>query len=149
MEVTTELHKELMQAFDEIQMPRTPFVLEELVVNTKFTDEQRYAQCVLEMSIAYDNLRLTQIDMSLKQLEIDELDDKVEKQRLEKLKKQIELEQTQRAVLGAEREFSYLFNLRRKFEKHYTREELNNAQPLEYKIRLETQALQDMQSKHL
>jgi len=149
MEVTTELHKELMQAFDEIQMPRTPFVLEELVVNTKFTDEQRYAQCVLEMSIAYDNLRLTQIDMSLKQLEIDELDDKVEKQRLEKLKKQVELEQTQRAVLGAEREFAYLFNLRRKFEKHYTRDELNNAQPLEYKMRLETQALQDIQSRHL
>jgi hypothetical protein len=149
MEVTTELHTELMQAFDEIQMPRTPRVLEKLVVNTKFTDEQRYAQCVLEMSIAYDNLRMAQIDMSLKQLEIDELDDKVEKQRLEKLKKQVELEQTQRAVLGAEREFAYLFNLRRKFEKHYTRDELNNAQPLEYKMRLETQALQDIQSRHL
>lgn len=99
MEVTTELHKEMTDAFNEIQMPRTPFVLEELIVNTKFTDEQKYAQCVLEMSIAYDNLRLAQIDMSLKQLQIDELDDKVEKQRLKKLKKQIELEQTQRAVL--------------------------------------------------
>ena len=99
MEVTTELHKELMEAFNEIQMPRTPFVLENLVVNTKFTDEQKYAQCVLEMSIAYDNLRHARIDMSLKQLEIDELDDNIEKQRLEKLKKQIELEQTQRAVL--------------------------------------------------
>lgn len=149
MEVTTELHKELMQAFDEIQMPRTPFVIESLVVNTKFTDEQKYAQCVLEMSIAYDNLRFARIDMSLKQLEIDELDDKVEKQRLEKLKKQIELEQTQRAVLGAEREFTYLFNLWTKFKKRYTREELNEAQPLEYKMRLETQALQDIQSKAL
>ena len=149
MEVTTELHKELMQAFNEIQMPRTPFVLEELVVNTKFTDEQRYAQCVLEMSIAYDNLRLAQIDMSLKQLQIDELDDNIEKQRLKKLKKQIELEQTQRAVLWAEREFTYLFNLWRKFKKQYTREELNDAQPLEYKMRLETQALLDMQSRTL
>ena len=149
MEVTTELHKELMQAFDEIQMPRTPYVLEELIVNTKFTDEQRYAQCVLEMSIAYDNLRLAQIDMSLKQLQIDELNDSVEKQRLKKLKKQIELEQTQRAVLGAEREFTYLFNLWRKFKKQYTREELNEAQPLEYKMRLETQALLDMKSKQL
>jgi len=149
MEVTTKLHKELMEAFDEIQMPRTPFVLENLIVNTKFTDEQKYAQCVLEMSIAYDNLRLAQIDMSIKQIEIDELDDKVEKQRLEKLKKQIELEQTQRAVLGAEREFTYLFNLWTKFKKRYTREELNDAQPIEYKMRLETQALQDMQSKNL
>jgi hypothetical protein len=148
-ELNKKILNEMLQAFDEIQMPRSPFVLEQLIVKTKFTDEQKYAQCVLEMSIAYDNLRLAQIDMSLKQLEIDELDDKVEKQRLEKLKKQIELEQTQRAVLGAEREFAYLFNLRRKFEKHYTREELNNAQPLEYKMRLEAQAIQDMQSKHL
>lgn len=149
MEVTTELHKEMTDAFNEIQMPRTPFVLEELIVNTKFTDEQKYAQCVLEMSIAYDNLRLAQIDMSLKQLQIDELDDTIEKQRLKKLKKQIELEQTQRAVLGAEREFTYLFNLWRKFKKQYTREELNEAQPLEYKMRLETQALLDMQSRQL
>lgn len=147
MEVTTKIHKEMIQAFNEIQMPRTPFVLEELIVNTKFTDEQKYAQCVLEMSIAYDNLRLAQIDMSLKQLQIDELDDSKEKQRLKKLKKQIELEQTQRAVLGAEREFTYLYNLWRRFKKQYTREELNDAQPLEYKMRLETQALQDMQSK--
>jgi len=41
MEVTTELHKEMTDAFNEIQMARTPFVLEDLVVNTKFTDEQR------------------------------------------------------------------------------------------------------------
>lgn len=149
MEVTTQIHEEMIKAFDEIQMPRTPYQLEELVVNTKFTDEQKYAQCVLEMSIAYDNLRLANIDMSLKQLEIDELDEKIEKQRLEKLKKRIELEQTQRAVLGAEREFTYLYNLWRKFKKQYTREELNDAQPLEYKMRLETQALLDMQSRQL
>jgi hypothetical protein len=147
-EVTTELHKELTDAFNEIQMARPPYVLDKLVVNTKFTDEQKYAQCVLELSIAYDNLRMAQIDMSLKQLQIDELDDTVEKQRLKKLKKQIELEQTQRAVLGAEREFSYLFGLWRTFKK-YTREEINEAQPLEYKMRLETQALQDIQSKSL
>jgi len=149
MEVTTELHKELIEAFNEIQMARTPFVLEQLIVNTKFTDEQKYAQCVLEMQIAYDNLRLAKVDMSLKQLEIDELDDKLEKERLEKLKKRIELEQTQRAVLGAEREFTYLFNLWIQFKTRSTREELNEAQPLEYKMRLETQALQDIQSKAL
>jgi hypothetical protein len=40
-----------------------------------------------------------------------------------------------------------LFELRKKFEKNYTREELNEAQPLEYEMRLKTQALHDVMSK--
>ena len=41
---------EMLQAFEEIQMPRTPFALEKLVVGARFTQEQQYAQCVLELS---------------------------------------------------------------------------------------------------
>jgi hypothetical protein len=63
----------MLQAFDEIQMPRTPYTLKELIVDTKFTDQQKYAQCVLELSIAYDNLRLARIDAEIKELEIAEL----------------------------------------------------------------------------
>lgn len=139
----------MMDAFDAIQMPRTPYVLEDLIVNTKFTDEQKYAQCVLELSIAYDNLRLARIDAEMKDIEIAELtwDDK--KTQLEKEKKQIELEQLNRARLGALREFTYLFELRQKFPKQYNREDLNKAQPLEYEMRLKTQAIHDMQSKRL
>lgn len=43
-----------------------------------------------------------------------------------------------------EREFTYLFNLWNKRPKKYTRDELDKAQPLEYKRRLETQAKQDL-----
>jgi len=142
--VPKKLLNEMYEAFDHIQQPRTPYILANMVVGSKRTDEQAYAQCVLEMSIAYDNLRLAKIDMSLKQLEIDELKWKDMKTKLERTKKEIELEQSQRAVLWAEREFSYLFNLRKKRGKRYTRDELNNAQPLEYKLRLETQAKQDL-----
>ena len=85
--------------FDAIQMPRTPYMLKDLVVDTKFTNEQKRAQCVLEMQIAYDNLRLAKIDMSLKQIEIDKIKGKDKKSELEKAKKEIELEQTLRAVL--------------------------------------------------
>ena len=148
-EPTGNILEKMLQAFDEIQQPRTPYVLEDLVVNTKFTDQQRYAQCVLELSIAYDNLRLARIDAEMKELEIEELTDTDKKTQLEKEKKQIELEQLNRARLGAWREFSYLFGLWQKFDKNFTREELNEAQPLEYEMRLKTQALHDIVSKKL
>jgi hypothetical protein len=98
------------------------------------------------MSIAYDNLRLAKISMGIKLLDIEAIKGRDERSKLEKTKLEIELEQTQRAVLGAEREFTYLFNLWSKRDRRYTREDLNKAQPLEYKMRLETQALQDLQA---
>lgn len=149
MKITKKLHQKLSEAFNEIQQPRTNFELEKLIVWTKFTEPQAYAQCVLEMSIKYDNLRLAKIDMSIKQLEIDELEKNKplsEMTKLEIAKKQIELEQTERAVLWAEREFQYLYHLRNKFPKKYTREELNDNSPLEFQKRLETQALHDLES---
>lgn len=136
--------EEMIKAFDEIQMPRTPYVLENMVVNSKFTMEQKYAQCVLEMSIAYDNLRTAKCNAELKQIEIDEIDTSNRKGELEKEIKKIELEQLNRARLGAMREFEYLFNLWKSFGKKYTRQELNEAQEKEYTLRLETQARQDM-----
>ena len=146
VEVSTQTIEEMKQAFLEIQMPRTPFVLNDLVVNARFTDEQKYAQCVLELSIAYDNLRLAQCDHELKQIEIKEIKGKTRKAELEREKKRIELEQLERAMIGAMREFEYLYYLREKWGKRYSREELNAAQPMEYKMRLETQALHDIQA---
>lgn len=140
-----EKFEEMLEAFDAIQMPRTPYVLEELVVNTKFTEEQKYAQCVLEMQVAYDNLRTAQIHQDIKNLEIAELKKKNDKKsKLEIELKQIELEQNGRAILGAKREFGYLFSLWEKFPKRYTRKQLDLAQKEEYRMRLETQALHDL-----
>lgn len=136
--------EKMLEAFDEIQMPRTPYVLENMVVNSKFTEQQKYAQCVLEMSIAYDNLRTAKYNAELKQIEIDEINTKGRKGQLEKEIKKIELEQLNRARLGAMREFEYLFKLWKSFGRTYTREELNQAQEKEYTMRLETQARQDM-----
>ncbi len=136
--------EEMLMAFDEIQMPRTPYVLENMVVNSKFTLQQKYAQCVLEMSIAYDNLRTARCGAELKQIEIDKIKGKDRKAQLEKEVKKIELEQLNRARLGAMREFEYLFKLWKSFGRTFTREELNSAQEMEYTLRLETQARQDM-----
>ena len=137
---------DLIQAFIEIQMPRPPFVLENLIVNTKFTDEQRYAQCVLELQIAYDNLRIVELMLEQKQIEIDEIGIPGRKGEILKEIKKIEIEQTERAVVGAMREFDALYDIWLKFPKKYTREELNAAQEREYTTRLEIQAQQDLQA---
>ena len=147
MKVTKKMKKEMTDVFDSASMARTPYALEQLVVWANHTDEQRYAQCVLELSIKYDNLRLAEIVMDLKKLEILDLKDKKdEKSKLERRKLDIEQEQTARAMLWAEREFAVLYKLRLSFEKRYTREEINDASPREFEAKLKTQALLDIAS---
>ena len=136
--------EDMLQAFDDIQMPRTPYVLEKMVVGSKFTEEQKYAQCVLELSIAYDNLRIAKANAELKEIEIRKLKGTNREDELNRQIKQVELEQLNRARLGAMREFEFLFNTWQSFPVQYTREQLNDAQELEYKMRLELQASQDM-----
>jgi hypothetical protein len=175
-EKNQEVIKEMLQAFDDIQMPRTPYALDKMVVNNHFTQEQRYAHCVLEMSIAFDNLRTTKHRVNQKEIEIEKIYKEIEnikdeiknlnnkkQQRLIELKnldiedkleeiavKKIELEQTNRARLGAFREFEYLFKMwRNEFPKKYTRNELNSAQEEEYRMRLGTQAKYGIASRQL
>lgn len=135
--------QEMLQAFDEIQQPRTPYVLEHMVVGSRFTLEQQYAQCVLELSIAYDNLRTAKCNARIKEIDIEEHPASTEKDRLNKEILEIELEQLNRARLGAEREFEYLFNKWQSYPKKFNRAELNDAQEQEFIMRLETQALMD------
>jgi len=99
---------------------------------------------VLELSVAYDNLRLVNLHLEQKQIEIDEIQTPGRKGEIEREIKKIEMEQTQRAVVGAMREFDSLYELWTKFPKKYTREELNAAQKIEYTTRLEIQAQQDI-----
>lgn len=135
---------ELETAFLEIQQPRTPYVLKDLVVNTKFTPEQKYAQCVLEMQIAYDNLCTAKHNAEIKEIEIKRMWTFTKTQKANKAIKEIELKQLNRTRVWALREFEFLYNLRKSFDKRYTRDELNDAQPMEYKKRLEIQARHDI-----
>jgi len=142
--IAKKLKDDMIQAFDEIQMPRTPYVLGNMVVGSRFTSEQQYAQCVLELSIAYDNLRTANAHAELKEIEIAKMKSRTRKEVLEREIKIVELEQLNRARLGASREFTYLFNLWKNAPKKYTREDLDAAQELEYKMRLEIQAQHDL-----
>ena len=136
--------KELVSAINEIQMARPPYVLDKFVVNCHHTEEQRYAHCVLELSIAYDNLRRAKLSVEKAEIELKEIRGWGRKAQIEKELKEIDVEQTKRAMLGALREFDYLYSMWISFPKRYTRDELNNAQPLEFETKLRLQAQHDI-----
>jgi hypothetical protein len=135
---------EMNKAFDEIQMPRSPYQLNSLVVRAKYTPEMQYSQCVLEMSIAYDNLRTARYKARIKEIQIEDAPTETETQRCKKEIKLIELEQLNRARLGALREFEVLYSMWQAMPVKYTREQINAAQENEYLLRLETQAQFDL-----
>lgn len=145
MQYNIELHNDLIAAFDEIQMPRSEYELRKFVIESQDTPAKAYAHCVLELSNKYDNLRLANIDVQIKEHEIADLEAKGDKiSMLEAQKKRIELEQTNRARLGALREFEALYRIWNEFEHKYTRAEIDADQPEYWNRRISRQANNDM-----
>lgn len=142
--------KEIMQdkqsldvAFASIQMPRSSFALKHFVIQQQDTIEKQYEQCVLELQNAYDAVR---IGMLRRELKINEINN-MGLEGTEGIKRniaKIELEQLERALLGAIRELSYLYDLWKQFKKHYTYEEIQDAQKEYWEKRLVRQASQDI-----
>ncbi len=136
---------EMEDAFDEIQQPRTPFVLQHFVVGEHDATPQQYAQCVLEMQIAYDNIRLADINAQKIGLEIAQFEvQDTPLCKLEIQEKRIHLEQQDRARLGALREFSALYVIWKSFGRTYTRGELDAGQEEYWVKRLTRQAMQGL-----
>jgi hypothetical protein len=143
----TDKVKEIEQAFLEIQQPRTDYVIEKFVIGQHDTLEQQYAQCVLEMQIKYDNIRRAilnkkKIEIKIKKLEEKNSDISIINVQLAK----IDLEEQDRAMLGAVREFDALYKVFKSFPKQYTREDLNKNQEEYWTKRLARQANQDLQA---
>lgn len=142
--------QELLEDFDTIQMGRTPEILRRFVIGAQAIDHpaQGWAQCVLEMSIKYDNIRRAKIQAEILELEIAELEAKGDaKSLLEVQLKKIDQEGHHRAMLGAVREFYSLYDIYQEYGKRYTREELNNSQKEYWFNRLTRQAQQDQMSR--
>ena len=136
---------EMLNAFDEIQMPRTEYVLRNMVINASDTEAAGYAHCVLELSNGWDNLRLVKLYIEIKEIEIKELEEKGDRISLLNAEiKRIELEQTNRARLGAVREFNVLYNIWKNYSHKFTRDELDVDQNKYWDTRITRQANQEL-----
>jgi hypothetical protein len=129
----------ITDAIAEVQQPRSRFQLVHFVIGQHDTPEMRFYQLCLELQDMGYKLRLAQLSVRKTEIEIarlletgDELD------AIEAEEKQVSLEQTRIVMRGAEREIAVLTDL---FDEstHYTRDEIEHAQPEYWKARLTRQ----------
>ena len=129
----------IAEAIEEIQQPRSRYQLIHFVIGQHDTPEMRFYQLCLELQSMGLKLRVAQIGVRKAEIEIarlletgDELD------ALEAEEKEVGLEQTRIVMRGAERELAILTDL---FDgcQHYTRDEIEHAQPEYWQKRLTRQ----------
>ena len=130
----------ITDAIAEVQQPRSRYQLVHFVIGQHDTPEMRFYQVCIELQDMGYKLRVAQLGVRKTEIEIrrlletgDELD------AVEAEEKQVGLEQTLIVMRGAEREIAILTDL---FDEstHYTRDEIEHAQPEYWKARLTRQA---------
>jgi len=131
---------DIHDAIAEVQQPRSRYQLERFVIGQHDTPEMRFYQLCLELQDMGHKLRMAQLGVRKAEVEIrrlvetgDELD------AIEAEEKQVGLDHTRVVMLGAERELAILTDL---FDEstHYTRAEIEHAQPEYWQARLTRQA---------
>lgn len=148
MEVTKieSIITEMQQDFEAIAMPRSAYVLENLVVKTHEHITQQWLQCVLEMRIKYQNIRRGLIQKQIVECEISELletDLRVDTLKAEL--KRLDLDDLHYSQLGMVREFFALYEIYQQFPR-FTREQIDAGQAEYWYNRLTKQAAQDIKA---
>jgi hypothetical protein len=133
--------EEIEKAIAEVQQPRSRFQLERFVLGQHATEEMRYYQVCLELQDAIYKYKHAVIAVKKIQLKIEKLratgDDLDE---LKAQEKELGLDQTRLAMLGAKREMEHLVEIFESFTHKYTRAEIEAAQPDYWQARLTNNA---------
>jgi predicted transcriptional regulator len=135
------MYDEIDKAIAEVQQPRSRFQLESFVLGQHATDEMKYYQTVIELQDMIYKYKLAQI--AVKKSEVKIAERRATGQELDELKAQeleLGLVQTRFTMLGAERELAHLIDIWESFDKKYTREEIEAAQPDYWQARLTNNA---------
>lgn len=127
------------EAIAEVQQPRSRYQLIHFVIGQHDTPEMRFYQLIIELQDLRTKFRLAEITVKKGEIEIarlletgDELD------ALEAEELQVGLEQTIVVMKGAEREIDILEDIFNQCQ-HYTRDEIEHAQPEYWEKRLTRQ----------
>jgi predicted transcriptional regulator len=135
------MFEEIEKAIAEVQQPRSRFQLEHFVLGQHATDEMKYYQTVIELQDAIYKYKLAVLNVKKAEIKIvklratgDELDD------IKAQERELGLEQTRLAMVGAKREMEELVKIFNSFEHKYTRDEIEAAQPDYWQARLTNNA---------
>jgi hypothetical protein len=129
----------IRDAIAEVQQPRSRYQIIHFVLGQHDTPEMQFYQLMLELQDMGYKLRMAELNVKKTEIEIarlletgDELD------AIEAEEKQVGLEQTQIVMKGAQREIAILEDIFNTCQ-HYTRDEIEHAQPEYWQARLTRQ----------
>jgi len=129
----------IRDAIAEVQQPRSRYQLVHFVLGQHDTAEMRFYQLCIELQDMGFKLRMAELNVKKTEIEIarlletgDEID------AIEAEEKQVGVEQTQIVMKGAQREIAILEDIFNTCE-HYTRDEIEHAQPEYWQKRLTRQ----------
>jgi predicted transcriptional regulator len=132
---------EIETAIAEVQQPRSRFQLERFVLGQHATPEMQYYQTVIELQDAIYKYKLAVLNVKKSEIKIaklrataDELDE------IKAQERELGLEQTRLAMVGAKREMEHLVEIFDSFKHKYTRQEIETAQPDYWQARLTNNA---------
>jgi len=136
----------ILDAIAEVQQPRSRYQLIHFVLGQHDTPEMQFYQLMIELQDMGFKLRMAELNVRKTEVEIarlvetgDELD------AIEAEEKQVGLEQTQIVMKGAQREIAILEDIFNECQ-HYTRDEIEHAQPEYWQARLTRQTNLQMMS---
>jgi hypothetical protein len=136
----------IRDAIAEVQQPRSRYQLIHFVLGQHDTAEMQFYQLCIELQDMGFKLRMAELNVRKTEVEIarlletgDELD------AIEAEEKQVGLEQTQIVMRGAQREIAVLEDIFNTCQ-HYTRDEIEHAQPEYWQARLTRQTNLQMMS---
>jgi len=130
---------DLEQALVEIAEPHSRYQLEHFVIGQHDTPEMRFRQCVLELQTRFGIYKRAEIDRRRAEREIERLQQSDEPDAdLDIELKQAGLEELRRSMIGCHREIETLLSLYAQIP-HFTRDEIDQAQPEYWKKRLTRQ----------
>lgn len=130
----------IWQSISDLSKSRSDFQLEKFVIGQHDTSIRQFKQIVLELSSLLYDYKIAQIKLQQLLLEAQELEKSTSKKdNLEAQIKYLELERSQTALLGAEREITTLLDIYDKSPK-YSLEDLERDEANYWSLRLSRQA---------
>jgi len=133
--------------FSKYTLGRTKFQIEHFVLREHDCPERKFLQLITELKSLRDGAVIDWLEQKKLQIEIDRLlktGDEIDE--IEATKKQFNLIALQDAMLYRSREIKAFVELLHQFEKIYTYEEIEAAEPLYWDKRLTRQMAEDMVS---
>jgi hypothetical protein len=144
--MSSDLPSGLLDALDVVQMPRSPHHIDKFVVGQHFTDEMKYHQVLLEIDAKLNAVRLGELDIEEKGIEIDDAAEPGRKGEIKRERLRIHQDMIRRGVIGAQRELEHLIAMWETFPVKYTREQLDSGIAHENETKLRYQAMLEFEA---